>query len=827
MHRGTPSSAYGPCRSLLVLAGLLIVSQPTTAPGQVVREDFYVTNGAVLSTAVSGNTLYVGGDFTQVGPATGGFVPTDATTGAVIGGFPKVNGGINAIASDGAGGWFIGGYFTTVGGLPRSHLAHIRSDLTVSAWAPDADFAVSAMAVGGASVYVGGDFTSVGGQPRNRIAAIDAATGLATAWNPGANQSVWELEVSGSTVYASGFFTTIGGQPRQYLAALDATVDTNSATAWNPNPNSLVDDIAISGTTVYVGGSFSNIGGQARNHIAALDATVNTNNATAWNPDAPSGFINALAVSGNTVYVGGSFNNVGGQSRNNIAALDATVNTNNATPWNPGAGSSVAALAAVGNTVYASGLFTSIGGQTRHKVAALDATVNTNNATAWNPNAGNTVSAFGVSGSRVFLGGSFTTLGGVTRNHAAAFDITTGFPTAWDPNANERVYALAADGSTVYMGGQFSMIGGQTRLDIAAVNTTSGAPTAWDPVSFGIVRAMILSGTTLYVGGEFSGIGGQSRSRIAALNTTVNTNNATAWNPNANGGSAIVRALALSGTTMYVGGEFNGIGGQSRTRLAALSTLINTNNATAWNPTVSNGTAGPAVVNALAVSGSTVYVGGDFQLIGGQVRSFLAAVDATIDVNNATAWDPDPDGYIYTLATNGSTVYVGGAYLTIGGQPRTGIAALRGMVDTNNALPWDLNAGDTRSITLNAPDVYAGGYFYKVGPTAHSYVAAMSDAVSGVPAVSKPSGPPLLQANLPNPFGASTRFRFALPEPAVVHLAVYDMNGRRVATVIDGEHLEAGAHELSFDAANLASGVYACRLEAGHHREMRLLVHVR
>ena len=824
MFRAIPRFG-GPCGSILVLVLFLGVTGPIAALGQVVREDFYVTNGPVFCTAVSGNTLYAGGDFTQVGPATGGFVPTDATTGALVAGYPKVNGNINTIASDGAGGWFIGGYFTTAGGLPRSNLAHIRADLTVSSWAPDADNSVSALVVVGSTVFVGGDFTTVGGQSRTRIAALDATTGMATAWDPGANQSVWRLAVSGSTVYASGFFTTIGGQPRQYLAALDATVNTNSATAWNPNPNSLVDEIVISGTTVYVCGSFSNIGGQPRNYIAALNATLNTNNATAWNPNPPFPFIYALAVSGNTVYVGGSFDNIGGQPRNNIAALDATINTNNATAWNPGSNSTVVALSVSGSTVYAGGAFTSIGGQGRSKVAALDALVNTNNATAWNPNAGNSVHAIGVSGSRVFLGGNFTTVGGVTRNRAAAFDLTTGLPTAWNPNANERVYAMLIDGGTVYVGGQFSTIGGPTRLNIAALDPASGAATAWNPSAFGIVRALAVSGTTMYVGGEFSSIGGQNRNRIGAVTTTVNTNNATAWNPNAVGG--IVRALALSGTTLYVGGEFNSIGGQSRARLAALNTQLNTNNATSWNPGVSIGTAGSALVNTLAVSGSTVYVGGDFHFIGGQARDFLGAVDAVTDINNATAWDPDPDGYIHALGIGGSTVYVGGSYLTIGGQERTGLSAIDAATNTGNALSWNPSAGDVRSITLDGSNVDVGGYFYRAGTTAQSYIAVIGGSVSGAPEAPEPPVLTMLEANHPNPFGASTRLRFVLPEPALVRLAIFDMSGRRVATVIEGERRGAGAHEIPFDAAGLASGVYALRFSADDRTETRRLVHVR
>ena len=93
--------------------------------------------------------------------------------------------------------------------------------------------------------------------------------------------------------------------------------------------------------------------------------------------------MNTLAVSGTTVFAGGLFSTIGGQTRNNIAALDATSGT--ATTWDPNAGDKVNTLAVSGTTVYAGGWFTTIGGQTRNRIAALDATSGT--ATTWNPNA--------------------------------------------------------------------------------------------------------------------------------------------------------------------------------------------------------------------------------------------------------------------------------------------------------------------------------------------------------------------------------------------------------------------------------------------------------
>src|SRR5207244_2405398 len=161
---------------------------------------------------------------------------------------------------------------------------------------------VTAMAAVGGTVYVAGDFTIIGGATRTRIAAIDATTGLATGWDPDANNEVHALAATGDPREAGGYLTriggtaangraaTIGGAARNNVAALDAT--TGLATGWNPNANGQVRTLAMSGSTIYAGGSFTAVGGATRFRTAALDAT--TGLATAWTSHA-NGAVYALA----------------------------------------------------------------------------------------------------------------------------------------------------------------------------------------------------------------------------------------------------------------------------------------------------------------------------------------------------------------------------------------------------------------------------------------------------------------------------------------------------------------------------------------------------
>ncbi len=71
-----------------------------------------------------------------------------------------------------------------------------------------------------------------------------------------------------------------------------------------------------------------------------------------------------------------------------------------------------------------------------------------------------------------------------------------------------------------------------------------------------------------------------------------------------------------------------------------------------------------------------------------------------------------------------------------------------------------------------------------------------------------------LEQNFPNPFNPVTTIRFELPVSSEVSLIIYDLLGREVKTLVNNQRYDPGRYEERFDASELASGIYFCRLKA-------------
>lgn len=89
-----------------------------------------------------------------------------------------------------------------------------------------------------------------------------------------------------------------------------------------------------------------------------------------------------------------------------------------------------------------------------------------------------------------------------------------------------------------------------------------------------------------------------------------------------------------------------------------------------------------------------------------------------------------------------------------------------------------------------------------------------------------------LEGNYPNPFNPSTTIRFTLPIDKQISVRVYDVAGRLVKTLIDGQRYTQGTHQVTWDGTNqggaqVASGTYVYSLEYGNFRQSQTMVLVK
>ncbi|MGE0812351.1 MAG: hypothetical protein AB7O28_00590 [Vicinamibacterales bacterium] len=644
------------------------------------------------------NTLYVAG-VPQMGVAysddsTEPFLFVDPVTGAptatVFTASVPRDGSVNAMVSDGSGGWYVGGNFTRIGsggGSGWSGLAHLTPPTVDMTFKPSVNGLVNGLWRQGSTLYLVGRFDQVNGQARGGGAAFDVTTGALLPWNPALDtasngNNAAAIIVSGSTVFLGGNFTTASGNARPGFAVVDATTGALLGTpATTLSTGAVVGALALSGNTLYLGGMFTAIGAVTRANFGAIDIT--NGNVLAFQADTNSP-VRKLLIDGSRVYVGGNFTFMAGQPRGGLARVDAGTGALDA--WSPGANGAVTALYLNGSTLHAGGGFSRIGGTPRVGVAALSTT--TGAALHFNTGVGGgVVNQLVPSGADLIVAGNYTHGAAVSRPGVAAIDLVTNELLPFTIDISGQVRGITASGNTLYLAGAFTTVNGQARMNFAAVDRRTGEVLPWNPNASGIIgsnlggRTVAVSGGVAYIGGYFTTVGGAGRVGFAAVDAVTGAVLPFTADTTAGG----INRLVLSGQTLYLGGNFTGIGGQARQGLAAFDLTTPTPTLTPLAITLTSGVT-PAI-NAMKIAGSTMYLAGLFSSVNGTSRFSAAAI--TLPGGAVTAFAPGLNGQAFDIDVLGPVAYLAGGFSQVNGFFRPSYAAVDAA--TGSVLPFVAN----------------------------------------------------------------------------------------------------------------------------------------
>jgi len=459
------------------------------------------------------------------------------------------------------------------------------------------------------------------------LAAIGDWSTVGTSASP-INGPVYSILVSGSDIYVAGEFKDVAGiNEADYIARWDGfnwyALGNNGAA--DGALTGAVEDMVMVGSTLYVGGEFyvEDAGNSVTgaNFLAKWDG-ANWSAVDGGSSSAINDWVFELAVHGTApniyLYVGGSFSDAAGiPEADYVARLNLNTNLWSALGSNGSSNGSLngnvyaLALDSIGN-VYVGGGFTNVNdGPTQLTEADYIA--------KWN-------------------GTHWSALG----NNGAGIGALNGF-----------VGDIVVDGSgSVYAGGNFDDGAGIAAADyVAKWNGTSWSALGDDGFGGGAllymgggtaIQDMLLVGTDLYVGGPLMLSTNNAGTYLAKYDTNANIWSAVGGNGSGGGSlNQLVYALTYASNTLYVGGDFYKVN-NGGTVLSNANKFASYTTGNGWSGFSGNSASLIYDVNAIAVDGTDVYVGGTFQDLNGN-----------LNIDCIAMWD----GTQWSALGNDSTAY--------------------------------------------------------------------------------------------------------------------------------------------------------------------------
>ncbi len=359
------------------------------------------------------------------------------------------------------------------------------------------------------------------------------------------------------------------------------------------------------------------------------------------------GAVEAITVSGSSLYAGGFFKGAGTCTSgcNNIAKWDGNTWSSLGTGMNDG----VNIITVIGSSVYAGGRFTRAGTCTSGctLIAKWDGSTWSPLGTGINtyPEGGmsNWVSDIAISGSDLYVGGRFKSAGTCTSgcNYIARWNGSTWSALGTGMSGDGEVSDIVVSGNNVYVGGVFTGAG----------NCMSGCKyiarwdgSNWFPLGSGVggnVFAIAINGSDVYAGGDFTSAG----TCTSGCNHIAKWDGST-WSPLDTGVNYRVNVIAFSGRYVYAGGGFSSAG--------SCTSYEGCNNIAKWDGSTWSGLGAGlgmnSAIDTIAVSGSSLYIGGGF------TGFFIYLGSASIEYHNIAKYTLSSNADLSNLVLSSSTL---------------------------------------------------------------------------------------------------------------------------------------------------------------------------
>ncbi len=191
------------------------------------------------------------------------------------------------------------------------------------------------------------------------------------------------------------------------------------------------------------------------------------------------------------------------------------------------------------------------------------------------------------------------------------------------------------------------------------------------------------------------------------------------------GGESVEAIAAQPDGKIIVGGYFNYVGGQRRANLARFNADGTLDRS--WAPEITG-----RGVSALVLRSNAVYVAGQFSMVNGVPRTNLARVSLDSPATVDPAWNPKPNGFVFSIAAAEDGLVAGGAFASVGGQPQKRLAKLSFEGGGNADPSWNPGPdAQVEQLSIWGTNLYFSGAFSNVGGISIPYLAKASTAGNG------------------------------------------------------------------------------------------------